>query len=228
MSSRDFTARLDTNGPLTGNLMSERVYELVYKAIVDGELNPGDKVVELEIARRLGTSQAPVREALRRLAQEGLLVHMPHRGNFVTEVSTEEIHASRQVRGVMEELAAQVVCSHLTAQQLADLEALTEEMTVAAEAKNTVRFRMFDIEFHRAVIRFAGNPVLVRAWQVVEPQLRSSRVLSDPLFRGSWRAMAIEHHELLDLLRGEDAATAGARFRAHAEGKVAPGLAGQD
>src|SRR5262249_55336665 len=99
---------------LRNTLISDRVYELLRQAIVDGELGPNERVVESEIARRLGVSQAPVREAVKQLAREGLLMHVPRRGNFVVEISSKDAEHARQVREPLERLAAGLAAGQLT------------------------------------------------------------------------------------------------------------------
>ena len=215
--------RLSSQGEtFGGELMSARVYSLVRQAIIENDLAPGARVVELDIARRLGTSQAPVREALRQLAQEGLLRHVPHRGSFVAEVSAEEVAAARQVRGPMEALAARLASPKITSAGEAELRSLVRAMQEAVSSHNMGAYRELDIEFHTRVVEISGNPILLKVWEVIEPQLRSTRVLSDPMYRGDWMLMANEHGSLVDILASGDADRAAERFQQHAEGRARP------
>ncbi|BCJ34334.1 GntR family transcriptional regulator [Actinocatenispora thailandica] len=216
-----FATTLATNkGQFRNTLISDRVYELLRQAIVDGELAPNERVVESEIARRLGVSQAPVREAVKQLAREGLLMHVPRRGNFVVEISTEDADHARQVREPLERLAAQLATGRLTDEQLAELDELVDQMHRAVAANDLSRFRDADIAFHTLVSRSAGNPFLFRMWEVLEPSLRALHAIADPLFEGDWHAMADEHGRLVSLLRAGDAAAAAEAFAGHAAGRA--------
>lgn len=219
-ASAGFDSTLATNKDrFRKALISDQVYELLRQAVVDGDLAPGDRVVESEIARRLGVSQAPVREAVKQLAREGLLTHVPRRGHFVVEISEQDAEYARQVREPLERLAAQLAAQHITKDQLAELDALVERMRKAVTVKDVGVFRDADIEFHTLVSQAAGNPFLERMWEVIEPSLRTLRAISDPLFAGDWSAMADEHGRLVGLLRDGDGAGAAVAFADHAAGR---------
>jgi len=221
LSATGFEHTLDTNkGVFRAALISDRVYALIRRAIVNHELAPGDRVVESDIARRLGVSQAPVREAVKRLAHEGLLTHIPRRGNFVTEVSKEETGQARQVRVPLERLAARLAAQRIDESGIAELQAIVDKMREAVAADDVDAFRDLDIKFHHTVTEIAGNPFLTRVWEVLEPSLRALHVIADPLYEGDWMRMANYHSDLLDLLRAGDARKAENEFGMHAAGKA--------
>ncbi|MGW7680342.1 GntR family transcriptional regulator [Kribbella sp. NPDC054772] len=220
MAKGDFASTLASNkDQFRATLISERAYELLRQAIVDGDLGPNERVVESEIARQLGVSQAPVREAVKQLAREGLLVHIPRRGNFVVEISQEDVEYARQVREPLERLAAQLAATRMSEQDLRELDDLVEQLHKAAKSGDLSMFRDVDIAFHTQVIQLAGNPFLTRMWEVLEPNLRALRAISDPLFEGDWDAMADEHGRLVQLLREPDADAAADAFANHAGGR---------
>ncbi|MFE9814156.1 GntR family transcriptional regulator [Streptomyces sp. NPDC005773] len=219
-ASGGFVSTLATNKDrFRKTLISDQVYDLLRQAVVEGDLAPNDRVVESEIARRLGVSQAPVREAVKRLAREGLFMHVPRRGHFVVEISSRDAEYARQVREPLESLAAQLAAEHITEDQLAELDAQVERMHEAVATNDVSSFRDADIEFHTLVSRFAGNPFLARMWEVIEPSLRTLRAISDPLFDGDRRAMADEHGRLVGLLRSREPAKAAQAFADHAAGR---------
>ncbi|SEM35569.1 GntR family transcriptional regulator [Nonomuraea pusilla] len=225
-----FASTLATNKDRFRNtLISDQVYVLLRQAIVEGDLAPNERVVESEIARRLGVSQAPVREAVKQLAREGLLMHVPRRGNFVVEISTQDAEYARQVREPLERLAAQLAAEHMTEDNLAELDELVEQMHRAVAANDVSQFRDADIAFHTRVSQIAANPFLFRMWEVLEPSLRALRAIADPLFEGDWHAMADEHGRLVSLLRDGDPVAAGEAFADHAAGRapVPDGRAGK-
>ncbi|WP_328459545.1 GntR family transcriptional regulator [Streptomyces sp. NBC_00448] len=218
--SADFVSTLATNKDrFRKTLISDQVYGLLRQSIVDGELGPNDRVVESEIARRLGVSQAPVREAVKQLAREGLLMHVPRRGHFVVEISSQDAEYARQVREPLERLAAQLATERITEEQLQALDELVEQMHGAVKTNDVGRFRDADIEFHTLISQSAGNPFLARMWEVIEPSLRALRAIADPLFEGDWHAMADEHGRLVGLLRAGDGDQAADAFADHAAGR---------
>lgn len=205
--------------PLTRVLLSDQVYTRVRGLIISGELKPGDRLVESEIARQLAVSQAPVREAVKRLVHEGLAQHIARRGSFVASVSQDDADSARSVRVVIEELAARTVATlRLTPEALGLLQAQVDAMREAADEGDVGRFRDADISFHRVVCETSGNPFLPKVWAVMEPSLRALRVVSDPLFTGDWAKMAGHHAELLAVLESGDPDEAAERFAAHAGG----------
>jgi DNA-binding GntR family transcriptional regulator len=204
--------------PLTRVLLSDQVYARVRGLIIGGVLEPGARLVESEIARQLGVSQAPVREAVRRLVHEGLADHAPRRGSFVAVVSQEDAHHARAVRVAIEELAARTVAAQPSSTAFEALDVHVEAMRQAALQGDVGRFRDADITFHRAVCEVSGNPFLPKLWGMMEPNLRALRVVSDPLFTGDWIAIAEDHAELLSALKSADQDRAAAAFAAHARG----------
>ncbi|MET9917544.1 GntR family transcriptional regulator [Streptomyces sp. NPDC006435] len=219
-ASAGFVSTLATNKDrFRKTLISDQVYELLRQAVVEGDLAPNDRVVESEIARRLGVSQAPVREAVKQLAREGLLMHIPRRGHFVVEISSKDAEYARQVREPLERLAARLAAENLTEEHLEELDGLVERMRTAAADNDVSSFRDADIEFHTTVGRISGNPFLARMWEVLEPNLRALRAISDPLFEGDRQAMADEHGRLVNLLRAGDPDRAADAFADHAAGR---------
>ncbi|WUD71391.1 GntR family transcriptional regulator [Streptomyces sp. NBC_00510] len=204
--------------PLTRVLLSDQVYTRVRGLIISGELKPGDRLVESAIARQLAVSQAPVREAVKRLVHEGLAEHVPRRGSFVASVSQSDADSARSVRVVIEELAARTVAEAPPPTAMEGLRTQVEAMREAAREGDVGRFRDADISFHRLVCEASGNPFLPKVWAVMEPSLRALRVVSDPLFTGDWGRMADHHADLLSALESGDPDTAAAQFAAHARG----------
>jgi DNA-binding GntR family transcriptional regulator len=217
-----FRSTLDRNKTLLeGSLLSDRVYTIIRKSVISGELQPGQRVVESEIARLLAVSQAPVRDAVKRLAHEGLLTHVPRRGHFVTEVSEEDERQAREVRTSLEELAGRLAAQNANEEELNELQGLVTALRSAGRRNDLAQFRDLDIAFHAGVCEASHNAFLVRLWKVMEPSWRALRAVADPLFEGDWLEMAEEHGRLVDLLRARDAEKAAVAFARHA-GRKSP------
>jgi DNA-binding GntR family transcriptional regulator len=206
---------------LNKELLSDQVYAVIRHSIVNGDAKPGQRIKEGDLARELGVSQAPVREALKRLAHEGLVTYLPRRGNFVTEISAEAAADAREVRVVIEALAGRRLASSPPNPELiAALRRLVAQMREAAADSDVARFRDLDLAFHREVCAAGGNSFVERIWQMMEPSLRTLRVVSDPLFAGDWSDMAELHGHLVDVLEARDAERAAHLFAAHARGEA--------
>jgi DNA-binding GntR family transcriptional regulator len=203
---------------LDRGLLSDRIYELVKSMIKDSTLKPGEQVVESQLARRLGVSQAPVREALKRLTHDGLVTHVRHHGSFVTEFSKREAEHARIARTALEGIAARAAHGRIDAETRTRLLTIIDDMHDAADRGDIGGFREQDFEFHKAVIVASGNPYLPRMWDIVEPSLRSMHVLSDPGYDGDWHDVAEMHRALLEVLDGDDPEAAVDLFSAHALG----------
>lgn len=234
----DGEASRTEGGPVPGTprlprqLLSDHVYTLQRDWIVNGRLAPGQRLVESEIARGFGTSQAPPREAIKRLAYEGLVISQPHRGTYVVQVSERQAQDVRDIRVMFEEYAARRVAGRLDAEHT---RLLTEDVTQlrrAAAEDDIGAFRDADMSFHRHVCEAARNAALIRLWRMIESSLWDLHVLGDPRYAGGWGAMAEHHAELLDVLRSGDPDVAGPMFADHAAGEAArylpdpPGPAG--
>ncbi|GGK93834.1 GntR family transcriptional regulator [Sphaerisporangium melleum] len=203
---------------LPRGLLSDHAYDLVRRSILDGRLQPGARIVESEIARQLGVSQAPVREAVKRLVHEGLVTSMPRRGSYVTQISAGEADDAREVRGLLEEAAAREAVQNFDATARRELEALVDGMREAAGGNDLAAFRGYDMAFHRRVVELSGNSYLPRLWGVMEPSLLSLRIVGDPGFTGSWAEMAEAHQNLVELLASGNRGRAAAGFLSHATG----------
>jgi DNA-binding GntR family transcriptional regulator len=205
---------------LPRQLLSDHVYGLLRSWIVGGELVPGQRLVESEIARQVGTSQAPAREAIKRLAHEGLVISQPRRGTYVSQVSERQAQEVRDIRVMFEEYAARRATGRLDEERLRLLDGDVTLLRRAAESGDIGAFRDADMSFHRHVCEAAGNAALIRLWRMIESSMWGLHVLGNPLYRGDWGAMAEYHAELLNALQTGDPDTTGQMFAAHAAGEA--------
>lgn len=142
------------------------------EAIFDNVLESGAWLREVVLAQALGVSRTPVREALARLEEEGLVVRERGAGARVKHVSLEDMSVVYQVRGSLESLAARFVAARITPQQLETFERLQQEMRDAAEAGDSQAFSNANVRFHKQLSLSAGNAYLSRLLSTVEIGLR--------------------------------------------------------
>ncbi|MGW0937103.1 GntR family transcriptional regulator [Streptomyces sp. NPDC002666] len=205
---------------------SDHVYALLRDWIVSGELAPGQPLVEADIARRVGTGQAPPREAIKRLAHEGLVTSQPHRGTRVARIPEQQAQDVRDIRVMFEEYVARRTAGRLDAEHTRLLTDDVARLRLAVDKGDIAAFRSADMSFHRHVCAAAGNDALLRLWRVIESSLWDLHVLGDPRYDGGWGALAEHHADLLEVLRSGDPEVAGSMFAAHAAGEVDGYLAG--
>src|SRR5262249_4781150 len=118
-----------------GRSLRHEIGDMLRAEILDGRREPGERVLEIDLARRFGVSRQPVREAIRSLEHEGLLTSLPNRGTFVTRVSLEDAIAIQDIRAELEGLAARLAVANLTAHDYRRLEEIVEEMRIAGEQR---------------------------------------------------------------------------------------------
>jgi DNA-binding GntR family transcriptional regulator len=167
----------------------------------------------------LGTSQTPAREAVRRLAHEGLVTYQPRLGNFVTEISQVEAREAREVRVLLESAAARRATGRVPEHELQLLRTEVRLMMEAAEHHDIGAFREADLRFHRQVLATSGNSMLLKVWRTLEPALWSLQVVSNAMYAGDWGLMARRHLDLVLVLGGTDPEDAARLFSAHARGE---------
>src|SRR6185437_41669 len=151
--------------------MSNRIQQLILERIRNGVYAPGDRLVELQIARELNTSQAPIREALCKLEAMRIVETQPYRGTHVRKVSPREFEESLQIRGVLENLAAEQVEKRLLGSIDALRQAAVHTMTAAKE-KDLDAYRQYNLKFHRMIVEASANETLVMVWDSLVPEVR--------------------------------------------------------
>ena len=190
------------------------VEQLLIRAIASGEIAPGEPLRQLELADRLGISATPVREALRRLEAQGLVVRQPHRGVRVAEVEPEEMAELYIIRAALEGLAVEHAVPNLTAKDVRALEQIHERLE-AGRAKGALKsLRRLNFDFHTTLYRHSELPRLTRIIDSLWPLFPWDSMWAVP---GRAASSAVEHREILDALRAGDAAAAGRAMRRHIE-----------
>jgi DNA-binding GntR family transcriptional regulator len=193
-------------------VLREQVKEILLERILRGELQPGDRLVETRIAQELGTSQAPVREALRDLELANLVESEPFRGSRVREVTDEDLLQSFPVRAALEELAAKEAARRL-AGDVTVLDAEIAAMHAAASRGDTRAQIAHDIAFHRAVVDGSGNRVLLQAWLALGIEVPTAFSVYWTYFDAD--ELVEFHVPIMEAIAARDAARAGAEARAH-------------
>lgn len=182
----------------------ESVADVLREAITSGRLQAGQKLTESGVAEQLGTSRAPVREALRQLEQEGLVISYPYRGTEVLGVSQEEIeNVLVPVRISLEKFAFRKAMPRLTKADYAHLQSLVRNMEAAADASDAALLADEDVRFHEAVVTLSGQQHCLQIWRSIQPRVRSY-FRRDASHYSDATVVAGQHRELIDALRAGD------------------------
>lgn len=213
------TIRTGMSAPsgISRECMSDRVCRILLERILEGTYPPGHRLVELQLARELNTSQGPVREALRELEAVHLVQTEPYRGTYVRAVSERELREAYQVRAVLEELAGQLATPALQAHS-DELQGAVEAMRTAAARGDRETYTRHNFEFHRAIVAASGNEVLLRQWELLALKVRSRVVLSLEVI--DLPAFVPLHQRIVEAIRAGDAAAVGRLLREHSESLI--------
>jgi DNA-binding GntR family transcriptional regulator len=192
--------------------MAEQVKRELLRRIMNGDLPPGSRLVELQIAHELNTSQGPVREALCELEALELVVTEPYKGSRVREVTPQDMREAYMVRAALEEMAGQLAAARFKG-SVGKLKKAAAAIREAARKKDIATYTRHDIHFHRLIVEGAANRILARTWDSLAFEVRLQLRLS----RGEVDLMAVQeaHWGIIDALEQGDGQQAGELLRKH-------------
>lgn len=197
---------------MSRTVLREQIREILLERILRGELEPGERLVETRLARELGTSQAPVREALRDLQNLRLVESEPFRGARVRGVDDSQLLAVFPVRAVLEELAAREAARRED-RDVGPLEHEVEQMRRAAARQDWRTQIAHDLAFHRAIVELSGNGPLLQSWLVLGVEVSTA-------FATYWtywdqQELAEFHVPIVETIRAGDPTRAASEARKH-------------
>jgi DNA-binding GntR family transcriptional regulator len=192
-------------------VLRDQVKAVLLDRILSGQYPPGERLVETRIAQELGTSQAPVREALRELELLRFVESAPFRGSWVREVSDEELVEVYPIRAALEEVAAREAAKTLGG----DVAALEDEIRAMAAASDMQEQVEHDVRFHRLIVEASGNARLIEIWNSLQVEARTTitalRIGLDA------KEIAELHAPIVEALQRKNAKAAGREVRSHVE-----------
>jgi DNA-binding GntR family transcriptional regulator len=207
------TATGTTDGVLPRSVLADQVKERLLDGILSGRYALDSRIVETQVARELGTSQAPVREALRGLEALGVIEIHPYRGARVRRPTREELLEAYAVRSALETLAARLAVPRMTDADIGELAGSVDAMQIAARAGDGPAVAEADASFHGRIVELAGNGTLLRVWRSLEPFSRTYLTLVVPGADPSWSADL--HLPVLAAIRQRDAEGVAAALEEH-------------
>jgi DNA-binding GntR family transcriptional regulator len=200
-------------------VLRQEVLAALRAAILSNEIPPGSRLLEADVATRMGVSRAPVREAMRQLEQEGLVESFAHRGAVVIGLPEDEIDAIYELRALIEAKAIARACESATPDDLARLDAMVDEMRGALKRRDIDELAEIDLRFHGTIVALSSFSLLRHIWSSLDGlvRVRSYQALDRP---GAAARYFIEHsiasHErLAEVIRKRDPVAAAAAAREH-------------
>ncbi len=202
--------------PLENRTLRQQVADHLREEILSSRLAPGEELGEVALARSLGISRGPLREALGQLAAEGLVTIVPRRGAVVKRLTHQEFIDAYQVREALESLAIRLAVPRLRDDSKAELHRMARDMERAAEAGDTDRFFDINRRFHAALVDASGNQKLVEVHGQLVAQM--ARLLKQSVeLRGGMAQSAAEHRAILKAVDAGDPGRAARLLEEHIE-----------
>jgi DNA-binding GntR family transcriptional regulator len=182
----------------------DQVYEQLRRAIFQGELKDGDRIVEMDIAKQMGISQGPVREALQRLDNDGLVERRARSATYVSSISIEVVFDLFEIRNTIETLAIRHTAQLISPSQVDELQSLVNAMRTAAMADDLITLTTYDIQFHERICEWSGDSALLRSWMPLFSQIQRFKIRYHRHFFPDLEEIANIHQPIVDALRQRD------------------------
>jgi len=198
--------------------LHEEVVARLRDLIVEGALTPGERLNERELCERFGISRTPLREALKVLANEGLVLLLPNKGARVTRLTRRDIEDMFQVMGSLEALSGELACARISDAAVAEVRALHYEMLAHYARQELREYFRINEEIHRAILAAADNPVLSSMYAGLAGRIRRARFMAN-MSTERWDQAVREHEAILDALTKRDGKRLAELLREHLEHK---------
>lgn len=199
--------------------LTDELVERLRDLIVEGELQPGERIGEKALCERFGVSRTPLREALKVLASEGLVELAPNRGARVARLSEQDLEELFPLLGALEALAGELAAERIDEAGLAEVRALHYQMVACYHRDDLAGYFRFNQQIHERLLAAAGNATLSAMHRNLSGRLRPARFAAN-MSRERWRAALAEHEKMLDLLAARNGAGLAELLKRHIANKA--------
>lgn len=194
--------------------LHEELVERLRGLIVEGTLAPGEKFPEKDLCAKFGVSRTPMREALKVLASDGLIVLEANRGAWVSKMTVAELSEIFPVLAVLEALSGELACAHIADDEIANIRAIHDEMCAHCSARNLVEYFRTNQEIHEAIIKAARNATLALQHRALAVRVRRARFVAN-ISDERWRQAMEEHNSIIEALEARDGARLSVLLKRH-------------
>lgn len=177
------------------------VFNTLRKAILRGELKPGERLMEIQLANKLGVSRTPIREAIRKLELEGLVLMIPRKGAEVAQITEKNMQDVLEVRKALEELSVQLACERITPEQVEEMKMAAEDFRKVLKSGDVTKIAEADVKFHDIIFAATNNQRLITLLNNLREQMYRFRVeyLKQ---KECYQQLLEEHDKLIALISG--------------------------
>lgn len=195
------------------------VFNTLRQAILRGELSPGERLLEIHLANKLGVSRTPIREAIRKLELEGLVIMIPRKGAVVAEITEKSLRDVLEVRRALEALAVRFACEKILPEEIEELKVAAKEFEEALKTGDITVYAEADVRFHDIIYRITDNQRLIQLLYNLREQMYRYRV--EYLKReDSHPVLLSEHQYIIETLQNRDTENAEKAICAHIDNQV--------
>lgn len=187
--------------------------------IVNGELPPGAKVPEKDLCEAFGVSRTPLREALKVLAAEGLVILEPNRGAWVSPITIEDLEEVFPVMGALEALSGELACSHITEAEIVEIQRLHAIMLEAHRSGDMQGYFAVNQQIHEAILSASRNHTLAVQYRSLATRVRRARYVAN-MTQERWDQAMAEHEEIIECLERRDGAALAEVLKRHLANKL--------
>lgn len=210
---------MSLTAPVVRQSLHDELVTRLRQAIVDGTLAPGAKVPERALCEQLAVSRTPLREALKVLANEGLITLEANRGARVSTVMIEELEATFPVIAVLEGLAGKLACDNASDDAITLLETLHDDMFRHYEAGDKGAYFQSNRDIHSALFEAAGNPVLSQQYAILSSRIERARLIAN-LSSERWAEAVSEHRAIIRAVKKRDGVVLSSLLNSHVNNKL--------
>ncbi len=196
--STDFEVTMDEYLPLR-----DVVFNTLRRAILRGELKPGERLMEIQLANKLGVSRTPIREAIRKLELEGLVLMIPRKGAEVAEITEKNLRDVLEVRCALEELAVQLACDRIDEEGVKELRAAADTFRKVLDRDDITQIAQADVAFHDVIFKATDNKRLIQLLNNLREQMYRYRI-EYLKKKECYPQILHEHQEIIESIAGRD------------------------
>lgn len=206
--------------PIERRPLHEELADQLRRLIVEGDLRPGEKISEKLLCDQFAVSRTPLREALKILATEGLVLLTPNRGASVTELTIEDLEELFPIIGALEALSGELACQNITDAEIETARELQLELVECYREGDLHRYFEVNQAIHQLILNSSRNPMLAQMMRNVSGRIRRARYMAN-LSKARWTAAVSEHEAILTALSERDGPRLGNLLKAHLANKFA-------
>ena len=195
------------------------VFNTLRQAILRGELKPGERLMEIQLANKLGVSRTPIRDAIRKLELEGLVLMIPRKGAEVAEITEKNMLDVLEVRRALEELAVKLACERITEEEIQELKDAADAFQKILSEKDITKIAEADEAFHDVIFKSTGNDRLIQLLNSLREQMYRYRL--EYLKREEYHPQLLEEHQqIIDRITRKDQSEAAELIDRHIGNQV--------